>query len=255
MEHGTTVSEHLSERAVTRIVLKLMRICPSRPAKKPTDASAPSLVADARLPRLFAIAPASFFSARLEKRQPPDNLTSPSSAFPTTPTTTASPHRAHSHRRDTQWATVIALAAAPATVAAATRRKTTSATTALSSTIPTLRHNVTTILVRRLAAHHTAHLDRHRPRSKATLETRTEVASLSEALLVDKATDRSRTSHSTRRDQEHRMALHPTMRRARGPGDSTETMVGHVMEEEDPARRVVAVVAALPSSQHTIAPS
>jgi hypothetical protein len=32
-------------------------------------------------------------------------------------------------------------------------------------------------------------------------------------------------------------------------------MVGHVMVEEGPARRVVAVVAALRSSQHTIAPS
>jgi hypothetical protein len=217
-----------------------MRTYPSLPAKKPTDASAPSLVADARLPRLFAIAPASFFTARLEKRQPPDKRI-------TTP-------RPLTSTRHTQWATVIALAAALVTVAAATRRKTTSATTALSNTIPTLHHNVTTILVRRLVAHHTAHLDRHRPRSMATLGTRIEVASHSEAPLVDRATDPSRTSRSMRQDQEHRTALHPTTRRARGPGDSTETMVAHAMLVEDLARRVVAVVVALCLSQHTTAP-
>lgn len=70
---------------------------------------------------------------------------------------------------------------------------------------------------------------------------------------MDKATDPSRTSLSTHRDQERQMALHPTMRRARGPGDSTETVVAHVTLEEDPAHRVVAVVASGPS-QHMIAP-
>lgn len=163
------------------------------------------------------------------------------------------PPPTHIGATHTQWATVIALAAAPVTVAAATRRKTTSATTALSNTIPTLHHNATTTLVRRLAARRIARLDRH-PRSMATLGTRTEVASHSEAPLVDRATDPSRTSHSTRRGREHQMALRPTTHRARDPEGSTETMVGRVMLEEDPAHHADAVVVASGPSQHTIAP-
>lgn len=71
---------------------------------------------------------------------------------------------------------------------------------------------------------------------------------------MDRATDPSRTSRSTHPVQERPTASHPTMRRARGPGGSTETVVAHVMLEEDLVHRVVAVVALGPS-QHMIAPS
>jgi hypothetical protein len=157
----------------------------------------------------------------------------------------------------TQWATVIALAAAAAAamVAVVTRLKSTSVTTAHSNTIPTLHHNVTTTLVHRLARPHIARLARLHP-SMASLETRTEigVASLSEALLADRATDPSRTSHSTHLDREHQMALRLTVHkaRARGPEGSTETTVALVTQAEVQAHRVVAAAASDPS-QHTTA--
>jgi hypothetical protein len=160
-------------------------------------------------------------------------------------------HHTNSHRR-AQWVIVIALVVM---AAAATKRKSTSATTAHSNTIPTLHHNVTTTLVHRLARPHIARLARLHP-SMASLETRTEigVASLSEALLADRATDPSRTSHSTHLDREHQMALRLTVHkaRARGPEGSTETTVALVTQAEVQAHRVVAAAASDPS-QHTTA--
>jgi len=71
---------------------------------------------------------------------------------------------------------------------------------------------------------------------------------------VGKAIGPSRTSHSTHLDREHQTALRLTVRRARarGPDDSTETMVAHVTQEGVQAHRVVADADSGPS-QHTTA--
>jgi hypothetical protein len=159
-------------------------------------------------------------------------------------------HHTNSHRR-AQWVIVIALVVM---AAAATKRKSTSATTAHSNTIPTLRLSAVTKHVRRLALLHTVSRARHP--HLGNHGTRTEVAMHSEVLLVARAIDPSRTSHSTHLGQEHRTALDPMLRaaRTRDPEGSREKAADHVMmvAEEAQVHRVAEAVDSYPS-QHTIA--
>jgi hypothetical protein len=150
--------------------------------------------------------------------------------------------------------TVIALVVM---AAAATKRKSTSATTAHSNTILTLRLSVVTRHARRLALLHTVNRARHRHSGDPA--TRTEVALHLEVLLaaVDRATDPSRTSPSTRLGQEHRTALDLMLRaaRMRDPEGSREKAADHVMmvAEEAQVHRVAEAVVDSYPSQHTIA--
>lgn len=140
---------------------------------------------------------------------------------------------------------------------AAAATKTTSETTALSNTIPTLRLLGSTIHARRPVLHHIVLLVRRRL-SMDNLATRTDRALLSEARLVDKATDPRKTSISTLLDLEHQMALDPTRRAVhmKGLEGLTETTAVRVTMGvvEDQVSHVVVVVASGPN-QHMVGTS